>query len=287
VILSSSRLKLRKDDDGRSGRLKRAAAWASWLPASPVVSHAASLTKWGAGAVMTVAICMGLLWGVSKSAGPVSGGGAWASIQRTILNRAAISLTDDFRSGLAQWEGEANWARSWSYDNAGFVRTGAMAVYTPSVNLTDYRVEFLGQIEKKALSWAVRAADVDNYYAVRIVLDQDGPTPWAVIERYPVIDGKRGQVTQTDLSIPVTPDMLYRALMEVRGNDYVLSLNGKVVDTWTDDSLRAGGVAFFSRKGELARLRWVGVWHQYDTLGRLCAYLAPNTMPNTERSMGR
>jgi hypothetical protein len=31
----------------------------------------------------------------------------------------------------------------------------------------------------------------------------------------------------------------------------------------------------FANRGERARLRWVEVSHQYDALGRVCAYLAP------------
>ncbi len=85
----------------------------------------------------------------------------------------------------------------------------------------------------------------------------------------------------------VTRDSLYRVLMEVRQENYVLTVQGQIVDSWSEPRLKSGGVGFFSAKGELARLRWVGVWHQYDTLGRLCAFLAPYSISDRERSGGQ
>jgi hypothetical protein len=162
-----------------------------------------------------------------------------------------------------------------------------MALYTPTLELQDYRVEFLAQIEKKALSWAVRAADLENYQVVKLVLSDSGPVPRAEIVRYAVVDGKRGKETRKPLPMSVTRDTIYRVAIDIRKNDVVLTVQGAVVDTWTEPRLARGGVGFFSAPGEKARLRWVGVWHQYDTLGRLCAYLSPYSMPDRERSMGQ
>jgi len=213
--------------------------------------------------------------------------GGLAGLQKTIMNRAAVALTDDFRAGLADWEGQGDWARSWSYDSAGFVRTGSLAVYTPSLHLTDYRLEFLGQIEQRSMSWVVRAKDLRNFYAVKLTLRDDGPVPSAYVQRYAVVDGKPSEIVQKRLPMQVTQDTLYRVLMEVRQENYVLTVQGQIVDSWSEPRLKSGGVGFFSAKGELARLRWVGVWHQYDTLGRLCAFLAPYGISDRERSGGQ
>jgi hypothetical protein len=69
--------------------------------------------------------------------------------------------------------------------------------------------------------------------------------------------------------------MLYRIQVIVRGGDFTVLTQGQVVDFWSDNRLRHGGVGFFCNRGEHARLSWVEVSHQYDALGRLCAYLAP------------
>ena len=198
-----------------------------------------------------------------------------ASVRRNIVSRAAVNLQDDFRSGLAQWEGRGNWGKGWEYDPAGFVLTGPLALFRPSLELGDYRFEFLGQIDKKSLNWVFRAADHNNYYAMKIVLLRSAPSPKAVIQRYAVIDGIQDRVVQMAFPMTGRNDTFLRVRVDVRGQDFTTSVQDQVVDFWSDDRLDRGGVGFFSEKGERARLRWVEVSHQYDALGRLCALLAP------------
>lgn len=217
------------------------------------------------------------------SAGPFSGG--IEGLKQSILRRAAVSLSDDFRSGLGEWEGRGDWSKQWSYDPAGFLVTGPLALYKPSLNLSDYRMEFLGQIEKKSLGWVYRAADMENYYATKITLTSSGPLPQAVIERYAVVNGGQSSYHRRPLPLQIRADTLYRVRMDVRGNGFTLLVQGQVVDYWSDDRLKTGGIGFFSAKGEQARLRWVEVSHQYDFLGRLCAFLAPYSLPAKDGSL--
>ena len=204
----------------------------------------------------------------------------WEAVRQNIVDRAAIELYDDFRSGLSSWEGKGDWAKTWSYDGAGFARSGSLALYTPSLQLTDYQFEFLGQIEKKGLSWVVRAQDLDNYYVSKIVITRPGPLPGVAIVRYAVIGGEEGPRQQIPLAMSVRNDMLYRVRVEVRGDNFTTLIQGQVVDSWSDDRLKHGGIGFLSPKGERSLLRWITVSHQYDALGRLCAYLAPFSMPS-------
>ncbi|MEZ5398526.1 MAG: hypothetical protein R2729_02590 [Bryobacteraceae bacterium] len=204
-----------------------------------------------------------------------TGGGIWDTVRQRITERAAVALTDDFRNGLSAWAGSGNWARKWSYDAAGFVRTGPLALYTPSTGLADYRAEFLGQIERRSLGWVLRARDLRNYYACKLVISGGGPMPKVSLVRYRVVNGATGPVHTKELPMQVQADTVYRVLSEVRGNSFTVSVQGMIVDAWDEERLPIGGVGFFSGGGELARIRWVGVWHQYDILGRLCAFLAP------------
>jgi len=281
------------DQDAPAWRRKLSGMGQAWRQLPPV-------PKWGGlmAAALVLAVGLGTQGSYTAEAvavrpaviepmGGESNEGGLAGIQKTILNRAAIALTDDFRAGLAEWEGQGDWARSWSYDAAGFVRTGSLAMYTPTLSLTDYRLEFLGQIERRSMSWVVRAKDFRNFYAVKLTLRDDGPVPAAYVQRYAVIDGQPTEVVQKRLPMQVTQDTLYRVLMEVRQENYVLTVQGQIVDSWSEQRLKSGGVGFFSAKGELARLRWVGVWHQYDALGRLCAFLAPYSISDRERSGGQ
>lgn len=199
----------------------------------------------------------------------------WKEVKRNISSRAGLELSEDFRNGLDNWESRGDLTTSWSYDQSGFVKPGPLAVYKPSADLGDYTVEFLGQIEKKALSWVVRADDLDNYYAVRLVTLKGGPLPTIGVSRYAVINGKAEKPVEIELPENARMDTLYRVRMDVRGPNYALMVQGRVVASWSDTRLTRGGVGFFSAKGEQSRVRWVVVTHQYDMLGRLCAYLAP------------
>jgi hypothetical protein len=201
------------------------------------------------------------------------------NLRQTLLKRAAVSFSDDFRSGLAEWEGKGDWSKQWSYDNAGFVRTGPLALYRPSMTLTDYDMNLLGQIEKKSIGWVYRARDYDNYYVMKITLTRGGPLPEAVVERYAVIQGKQSSYERRPLPLQVRTDTVYPISLNVKGDDFTLRVQGQVVDYWSDSRLKSGGVGLFSAKGEQARIRWIEVSHQYDTLGKLCAFLAPYSIP--------
>ena len=199
----------------------------------------------------------------------------WKNLNESISDRAAVAFADDFRSGLDAWESRSNLTRTWSYDAAGFVRPGPLAVFKPTLDLTDYRMEFLAEIDQKAIGWAFRAEDLNNYYAMKFVVVRPGPLPLVHIVRYAVINGKEGPHVDKPLPITVRNDMLYRIEVNAQGGDFTIMAQGQVVDFWSDNRLQHGGVGFFSNRGERARLRWVEVSHQYDALGRLCAYLAP------------
>jgi hypothetical protein len=199
----------------------------------------------------------------------------WKDLQQTISNRAAIAFSDDFRSGLDAWESRSNLTRSWSYDASGFVRPGPLAIFKPTTELSDYRFEFLEEIDQKAMGCAFRASDLDNYYAVKLVVVRPGPLPLVHLVRYAVIHGKETSRVEKPLPFTTRADTIYRMLVDVRGSDFTIMVQGQVVDFWSDNRLRQGGIGFFCNRGERARLRWVEVSHQYDALGRLCAYLAP------------
>ena len=196
-------------------------------------------------------------------------------LAQRISNRAAIAITDDFRSGLDSWESRSNLTKSWSFDANGFVQPGPLAILAPTEDMTDYSFEFLGEVQRRAMGAAFRARDLDNYYAVKFVYDDANAMPAFRLLRYAVINGKQGPAVEKRLPSTIRADMLNHFRVEVRGNDYTILAQGEVVDFFSDSRLKSGGVGFFCGRGETARLRWVEVSHQYDTLGKLCAYLAP------------
>jgi hypothetical protein len=199
-------------------------------------------------------------------------------VRRNISERAGLELLEDFRSGLSQWQGDGDWAETWSYDQSGFARAGALAIYSPTIGLSDYHFEFLGQIENKSVGWVFRASDTGNYYAAKIVLTRAGRLPSAALVHYAVIDGKEGPRTQTQLPFQVQNDTLYRVKVDVVGSNFTVVIQDQVVETWSDNRHKKGGIGFFNSKAERSLLRWVSVSHQYDTLGRVCALLAPYSL---------
>src|SRR6185437_5002093 len=102
-----------------------------------------------------------------------------------------------------------------------------------------------------------------------------GPVPTVGITRYAVIQGKAQNRVDTAIKMNARADMLYRVRLDVHDDTFGLAVQGEIVDSWTESRLPRGGVGFFTSKGEKSRIRWVQVTHQYDMLGRLCAYLAP------------
>lgn len=199
----------------------------------------------------------------------------WSTLNKSISNRAAIAYTDDFRSGLDGWESRSNLTTRWSYDATGFVQPGPLAVFRPTVELTDYRFEFLAEIDQKGMGCAFRAPNLDNYYAVKFTVVKPGPLPEVHVVRYAVIGGKEGPHVEKRLPFTTRADMLYRIRVDVEGSDFAIRAQDQIVDFWSDNRIPRGGVGLFCNRGEKARVRWLEVSHQYDTLGRLCAYLAP------------
>jgi hypothetical protein len=203
------------------------------------------------------------------------------SVRQQLASRAAIDFTDDFRTGLDDWQGRGNTTAEWSYDAAGFVRPAKLALFRPTLALQDYRFEFLGEIDEKAMGCVFRAVDPDNYYAIKFAISNPGPMPLVKLVRYAVVNGKEERHEERPLPFLSSADTLYRVLIDIHGGDFTIMSQGKVVDFWSDNRLKTGGVGLFCGRGEKARIRWVEVSHQYDTLGRLCAYLAPYSSGQT------
>jgi hypothetical protein len=215
--------------------------------------------------------------GVQRNIGTAANG-SWTNFKRAVADRAAIALDEDFRQGLDGWISPGGSATEWSFDSNGFVRPGTLAIYSPTMNLEDYQVQFLGLIDKTALSWVVRAADFENYYVVKLVVLKPGPMTTLGLTRYAVIHGVPQDRKDTPVALNARPDMIYRIHMDVTDENMALSIQGQMIDVWAEPRLKHGGIGFFSARGEESRVRWLQVTHQFDMLGRLCAYLAPYDM---------
>ncbi len=195
-------------------------------------------------------------------------------IRLTIQRRAVYEVGDNFHAGLASWEGKG-FSKSWAYDKEGFVRPGRLALYKPSHDMQDYKVEFLTQIERKSVGWVFRAEDEQNYYGMKLAVTEPGPRPLVALIRYAVVDGKRESHGEQPLQVMMHNNRPYRVSVDVKGNRFLTSIEGQVVDSWSDDRLKSGGVGLFSEGSEKARVYWLKVTKNSDFLGKLCSILVP------------
>lgn len=197
------------------------------------------------------------------------------NLRKSMAERAAVGLDENFRTGLDNWMSHSGSTAEWSFDQAGFLQPGRVALYQPSLGLTDYEFQFLGAIDKGALSWVSRATDFQNYYVVKLVMLKGGPVPEMGITRYAVINGKPVDRVDTPVTFQARTDSLYRVSQVMEGDHYSLVIQGQMIDSWNEPRLKRGGIGFFTNRGEQSRIGWVQITHQYDMLGRLFAYLAP------------
>jgi hypothetical protein len=188
--------------------------------------------------------------------------------------RAAVDLQENFEAGLGAWTGTKGWESSWLVANPGSAQPGRLALYSPTLKLTDYRLQMQGDIQAKGFGFAFRATDVNNYYAGKFAIRKAGPLPSVYLSHYAVIGGRAGQKKETVLPMYLQSDSLYDVLVTVRGADFTITVNGQLVDTWSDSQLKSGGVGLFAEKGEIAHLRSVHVLENDDFLGRVCSQVS-------------
>lgn len=197
----------------------------------------------------------------------------WSSVRESVRQRATVTIDEGFAAGLQRWTAGAS---DWSRDPASFVEVGSLALLTPSLRMSDYRLEFMGEIGRQSLAWVFRARDTENYYAMKIVVLESGPLPTLALVHYRVLGGEAGPAVQVPLRVMLHSGRPLRVQMRAQGADFTTFIEQQQVDFWSDDRFPSGGVGFFSEKGSRARLYWVKVTHQADLLGRLCSYFAPN-----------
>jgi hypothetical protein len=243
---------------------------------------AQSTTSSGSTAVFTVLMVIALVVGTvglpesaRQTNASIAKPSSFGAFRSKLRSYAAVKVSDDFKSGLGSWVpmGSASGTgRDWSY-RAGFARPGRLRLLKDSVGMSDYHIEFAGEVEQKALSWVYRAKDARNYYASKIVISKPGPLPRVDLVRYAVIGGFQNSRVSVPLPVTVRPDALYKVQMTVRASDFSTIVNGTMVDTWSDTRLPTGGVGFFADNGEVATLRYVTVSDKDTIVGRVLSYL--------------
>jgi len=162
-------------------------------------------------------------------------------------------LEEHFNTGLHRWLGGID---DWKLDAAG-VRTGPIALFSPSLEMVDYQLEFLARIENRSVTWLFRMANFDDYFQATLAVTPSGGYEF---RRGAVIGG----AAEPPIGRPVTMASsapAARTAVTVRtrvtGSEFSVSIEGQVIDTWTDSRLASGGIGFVGAPDDRARLYWV------------------------------
>jgi hypothetical protein len=205
-------------------------------------------------------------------------GGLGSTIAKSIWTGTGSTVRDDFGAVAANWEGARSGAADWSVDG-GYVRPGGLRIWKKSSSLSNYEFEFVGQIDRKSMDWAFRAADLKNYYATKITITHPGPLPNAGLVRFVVLDGRERERVELPLPLTLERGTDYRVRVSVHDNRFLTSVNGQLVSSWNDNRLTRGGVGFFSEDGESAMLKWVTLSERDSMLGRFVSHFSLISFP--------
>jgi hypothetical protein len=160
------------------------------------------------------------------------------------------SSPDGTASATTQTGGGAGWISEWASDPTGSARGRQISLYRPSMTMADYRMEFLGRIERKSLGWVFRAVDSSNYYVGKLEASPAGLT----ITHFGVIRGIEGPHIQRMLSIAGAAGTALKVRLDANGPRFTIYVQNQVVEEWQDDRLKSGGVGFLNEREERAQV---------------------------------
>jgi hypothetical protein len=185
----------------------------------------------------------------------VLGGGPSQPAQAPV---SGVAVSQVQTAGIVM--GEAGWSTDYANDDSGR-RLRQLSFYRPSMQLSDYRVEFEAEIEYKAVSWAIRAATTKSHYILKLAQERGNKGPVIKLQRFPVLDSKPGQLVEKELNVPASLGTVYRVQTDVVGDKYRIAINDKTVDQWTYSQLASGGFSVANEGAERGQIRAVQMWH--------------------------
>lgn len=211
------------------------------------------------------------------------------SVGDVVRSRAPITLHQDFHSGWTGWTSSSvrrmvddprhDFSNRVDDPRGMSASAPSLRIWKQSTPLQNYQMEFSGQIEKKSLSWAFRAADDKNYYATKIIITKPGPLPNAGLVRYAMMGGRELDRVQMPLPLTLERGGDYRVRVSVQDDRFITYLNGQVISSWSDKRLHRGGVGFFEDAEDPQKVSWVSVSERDSFLGRMLAHFSLIVMP--------
>ncbi|BDC52700.1 hypothetical protein F183_A50150 [Bryobacterales bacterium F-183] len=186
----------------------------------------------------------------------IAGGGAYFLSQKGAAKAKAIAPAGPQFVPLT---GAGGWNPKWAGD-AAKPAGRSISVFRPSQPLANYRIEFEGQIESKALGWVFRAQDPKNYYAYKLEIVKPGLDQIVALSRSVIINGNETQRHYTPLKTPVRPGHTFRIRMDAKGSEFNTWIGDELVEVFQDDRLQTGAVGLLQDKDERAQLHKVQIF---------------------------
>lgn len=182
----------------------------------------------------------------------LAGGGYyyWTSAQAVAAKPLARLVMDEVKPlNMAPTE----WTTVNAKGEDAFMAGRTLTLHKSSMELTNYRVEFVGTVDHRALGWAMRIQDPGNYYAAKLKRNATGKARLSFI-RWKVVNGVPGPEAILPLEMRLPSNDQYTVTIDVRGDQIVTSLQGKVIDRWNDDTFTKGGFAYTNQNTERGKV---------------------------------
>jgi hypothetical protein len=159
----------------------------------------------------------------------------------------AVEVGPSLAIGLAGWIPD--------FAPAGGSQKGRrVSILRGSKQLTDFRLEFPGQIVGKALGWVIRAKDPQNFYVMKLEIVKPIPDSRGVLTRFAVIHGQEQLREQVPLPLPLRPNTVYRIRVDAIGSRFTTWVQGEKVDQWVDPRIQEGAVGLYTESGDRGTL---------------------------------
>ncbi len=205
------------------------------------------------------------------------------AIGEVIRSSAPVSLHQDLHEGFGDWatlalHNTVDDPRN-SLTSPDISKLGSLRLWTKSVALQNYQMEFQGQVEKRSLSWAVRASDQNNYYATKLVITKPGPSPNASLVHYTIMNGREYDPLTEATQVTLEKGRNYRVRVSVQDDHFNTYLDGQLIGHWSDRRLHRGGVGFFVDEQDPQQVAWVNVSERDSFLGRMLAHFSLFVVP--------
>ncbi len=146
--------------------------------------------------------------------------------------------------------GGEGWSTKDASDTVGVRRGRQMQFYDASASMADYKFEFVGTVETKALGWFFRARDTRNYYGMKLEFVRPGS---ALLTHFAVVDGRESSFNQRPLAINASPGAPIPVQLEAAGARFTVAVQGQTVEVWTDNRLSRGAVGLMNERDEFGR----------------------------------